>query len=598
MIRRRFVAVLSSVAVVVGGFFLGASPATAAVTITNAQLTPLSWAPGSTAAAVVSWDESVAKSGYEATPYLSVEVEWDWSVSFSGLAGTTSANWVPADKAFECSAGSGLKIRFASQGFGQTGAPNCVITSSQNGAPTRVIKLIDKDSNDFFTFDPVAGSAISVTFESGVVTAASRPKTYQWTLTSLQGSNSYVDSNYALLRPVVPAEDAAGNPIPIVTIDIDGNGGTCNVSKLQDYQGTWTIAPKGPYSPSNPTEPGYGYCSSANGNGVLVSFNTSPDGKGLKIPLGGNVLFSGDNRIYAIYETPRPPGAPTAVTAVTGWRSVALSWTAPADTGSYPISNYLVQADPGGQVCITRPADASLTACSFKMLTPGVMYTFTAQALNGAGWGERSAPSNAVTPQDLRITGFSRKVNKLLFVTFDLTVKVKGDAPGFPAGTVLTPWVMYANDGQWVELKGAPAKVDGNERFTWERKFPKDKNKTAISVKFMVGSNESNSVAIGGGDGGASTPSAPQAVRALSVGRSNGFVELRWDSPKTSGLSPVIKYEAKSTDGTLKCTVDASARRCAWGERGGYDSTRSYTFVIRAQSESGWGDAATSNKSR
>lgn len=89
------------------------------------------------------------------------------------------------------------------------------------------------------------------------------------------------------------------------------------------------------------------------------------------------------------------PGAPTAVTAVPGDATVALSWTAPANTGGAPITLYTATAAPGGVTCTTTGA----TACLVTGLKNGTSYTFTVTATNIAGTGAASAASAKVTPR-------------------------------------------------------------------------------------------------------------------------------------------------------------------------------------------------------
>ena len=195
------------------------------------------------------------------------------------------------------------------------------------------------------------------------------------------------------------------------------------------------------------------------------------------------------------YDPVFPAAAPTDVVATPGWNKVTVDWKAPTYTGSYPITNYLVQASPGGQVCITRLTDPKLNQCTYTNLTPGTNYTFTVQALNGAGWGDRSAPSNVASPQNLKITSYKRtKLN--FFLGGGSKVNVSGSAAGFANGTRITPWLMWGNSGTWEEQKNSGLTAQGG-KFSWERKFSKNKNSQALSVKFTIGPDTSNVVSMG-----------------------------------------------------------------------------------------------------
>lgn len=195
------------------------------------------------------------------------------------------------------------------------------------------------------------------------------------------------------------------------------------------------------------------------------------------------------------YDPVYPADAPTNVIATPGWNKVTVDWTAPKYTGSYPITNYLVQATPGGQVCITRLTDPKLNQCTYTNLTPGVNYTFRVQALNGAGWGDRSAASNVAAPYNLKITAYKRsKLN--FFLGGGSKATVSGSAAGYANGTRITPWLMWGNSGTWEEQKGSGLTAS-NGRFSWERKFSKNKNGQTLSVKFSVGEDFSNTISMG-----------------------------------------------------------------------------------------------------
>ena len=92
------------------------------------------------------------------------------------------------------------------------------------------------------------------------------------------------------------------------------------------------------------------------------------------------------------------PGAPLNVTATAGLAGTTVTWTAPANGGS-PITQYTVTPKTGTTslppTTVTgAPAGTSVVVHG---LTAGTSYTFTVTALNNAGPGPSSAPSNAIT---------------------------------------------------------------------------------------------------------------------------------------------------------------------------------------------------------
>jgi hypothetical protein len=177
-----------------------------------------------------------------------------------------------------------------------------------------------------------------------------------------------------------------------------------------------------------------------------------------------------------------PPGAPASVTAIAGHASAAVSWTAPADPGSYPVSTYQVTATPGGHACLT-----STLTCDIGGLTNGTAYTFTARALNGAGWGAWSGPTNAVTPSSpavktIQITG-SRDASDTR------VVRVSGTTTSL-VGEQVAPWVRFTGQTTFTQRPGVRT-VAADGTFAWSRVTGKK-----VHVYFTHGSIKSNTVVI------------------------------------------------------------------------------------------------------
>lgn len=157
-----------------------------------------------------------------------------------------------------------------------------------------------------------------------------------------------------------------------------------------------------------------------------------------------------------------PPSAPLDVAGIAGDGAAAVSWSTPASSGSFTVSNYQVMAAPGGKSCLT-----STLTCAVTGLANGTAYTFTVRALNGAGWGPWSEPSASVTPvapvveQTIVITG-SRDGRQ---------VRVDGVTTGL-VGIELTPWVRFPGQSRYAAGTGMRT-VDVDGEFTWRREAAK-----------------------------------------------------------------------------------------------------------------------------
>ena len=183
-----------------------------------------------------------------------------------------------------------------------------------------------------------------------------------------------------------------------------------------------------------------------------------------------------------------PPGPPSIVAATAADASALVSWTAPSDPGSYPVTDYQVTASPGGSTCLVP---APTVSCEVTGLTNGKPYTFTARALNGAGWGAYSAPSSAVTPESpvsaaLLISGTRGEVRGKPGVI------VTGTSTGFGMGAILRPWTRFPGQSAYTE-GSASILVDTAGTFTWERRTGK---KIYVYVKTPDGTVKSNTVTI------------------------------------------------------------------------------------------------------
>lgn len=179
-----------------------------------------------------------------------------------------------------------------------------------------------------------------------------------------------------------------------------------------------------------------------------------------------------------------PPGAPRLVTAVAGDASASVSWVAPSDSGSFPISTHQVTSVPGGKSCLVR---APALACEVSGLVNGTEYTFAVRALNGAGWGAESALSNAVTPRAVArptivITGSRDVGDPRLAVVRGITTDLLGEQ--------VTPWIRFRGETSF--SAGAGLRTVGSDgSFEWGRKTGRK-----LYVYFTHESVKSNTVVI------------------------------------------------------------------------------------------------------
>ena len=222
-----------------------------------------------------------------------------------------------------------------------------------------------------------------------------------------------------------------------------------------------------------PTQPG-----SANAS---LAFTTSPSlGSPHAVAIAGTGIAAPPGP-----PAPAPAGAPQSVIATAGDGSASIAWSPPVSSGSYPVTTYRATSSPGGVTCLV-----SVTECVVTGLKNGTTYTFTVQALTGAGWSVPSARSNPVTP-----SATPEPITPTITIVgsrSSTSIGVAGTTVGLEFGSVLKPWLRFP--GQSTHSEGfARIPVGANGTFEWGRRTGK---KVSIYVQTQDGSARSNTVNI------------------------------------------------------------------------------------------------------
>jgi len=246
--------------------------------------------------------------------------------------------------------------------------------------------------------------------------------------------------------------------------------------------------------------PGYGGRTPGLGSVLVTGAPTSDLGTGVTVdqlggprPGVGTTWTIGARQVsFSPSPTPTPtpvypPSAPREVTAEPGDASATVSWQAPASSGSFPVTNYLVVAEPGGATCLVTAPE---TSCQISGLRNGQSYSFTVQALNGAGWGARSVPSDPVTPQPAcaRVSVTLDQGTRVAAGRSD-RIRTGGSTTCIPEGSRLTPWIRYSNQAQF-SMGKATITVASDGSFDWTRLIRRDRGLTAYVSYVDVESNQ------------------------------------------------------------------------------------------------------------
>lgn len=139
-----------------------------------------------------------------------------------------------------------------------------------------------------------------------------------------------------------------------------------------------------------------------------------------------NAVGTGAN-FRSLAATPLPsaaPSVPAAPTVTPGAGKVNVVWTAPADDGGSPVTDYRVEYSANGGKTWTTFNDGTSPFAGAEVtgLTNGTAYVFRVAAVNAVGAGTASAASVAATPKAATLAGAPSNVKGIASGTGRVTV--------------------------------------------------------------------------------------------------------------------------------------------------------------------------------
>lgn len=559
---RRALAALASAAVVISGLTIGASAANAAGAgiATLPTISVPTWDAGSSNAVTVGWTNSV-----DTITTVMARSPWPWSAGWTTgtVTATGGVTTGTVAQTIICTQ-SGVDIVFSISSASMASQPTC---NYSNAAYWKGVWLTGG------TLSVASTATISVAFPVGQIIAPNSSRTDTWLL-------GQYDSNPISAQVEVAMTSVLDPNAPLITINIDGNGGTCSKTQVTGFQNSWAVAP------SNCQKPG---------QWLFRGYNTSADGSGLAIAPGGNLHLTGDNTLYAIYYAPRAPGVPTDVVAVGGRNAVTVTWKPPADLGEPAGASYIATAKPSGARCSvsrdTQPNGDGKLGCTISVPASGSLVDVSVVADNFFASSSASVPSNKVKTFDLVLETVERpKANLIdrLFKGQGSTIGFTGRAPGL-AGEKVTPQIKIGS-GDWASESDSRVTVDENGEVSWSKVLSKKLDKQPVEVRFAYRSEASNAYAASIGQ----TVGLPSAPREVKLKAGLGEYTVSWKAPANDGGSPVTSYVVKSNLKRFACTVKVPATSCDIG-LGSSSATGPVDFTVSAVSARGQGKAAKGN---
>jgi len=297
--------------------------------------------------------------------------------------------------------------------------------------------------------------------------------------------------------------------------------------------------------------------------------------------LAGNPLRPNrdDGTTVFTIEMAQAPGVPTGVVGSPGDGRVSLSWTAPANTGSSAITDYVIQYSSNGGSNWLPFSDAASSATTVVVtgLTNGTAYIFRVAAVNAAGTGEWSAPSASVTPLALPLAS----APSLAGTRGDGSVTLTWTPP-FNGGSPISGYVIErtVNGVPTTQTVGnvTTATLSGLGNGT-----PHDFRVAAVTA---AGQGAwSNTVVL--------TPlAAPGTPTGLAAEVGDGSVTLSWTPPASTGGAAITGYTVRYTLNGSPVTVDVGPATSTVISGLSNGTTYQITFTVQARNEAGAGPEA------
>jgi N,N-dimethylformamidase beta subunit-like protein/uncharacterized protein DUF4082/fibronectin type III domain protein/Big-like domain-containing protein len=286
-----------------------------------------------------------------------------------------------------------------------------------------------------------------------------------------------------------------------------------------------------------------------------------------------DVLFTGT--------ATQPPSQVTNVIATAGIGQATVDWTAPSSDGGDAITSYRITPYIGATAQTPVTVSAAATSKTITGLTGGTSYTFKVAAINEAGAGPDSSPSNAVTPTSATAPGAPTTVAASAGpASATVTWNAPSSDGGSPiSGYRITPYIdATAQPPVTAAASASSATVSGlsgGTTYTF----------TVIAINGVGPSPESapsNAVT-------PTTVNPPGAPTGIGATAKSAGALVEWTAPASDGGSAITGYRitpyvGSSTQAATTVTAPASSASVT-----GLANGTTYTFTVAAISSAGPG---------
>jgi titin len=280
--------------------------------------------------------------------------------------------------------------------------------------------------------------------------------------------------------------------------------------------------------------------------------------------------------------------SPAGVVATPTNGAIALTWSAPTDTGGSTLTGYVVEQSTDGGMTWTTAATTATPSTTLTGLTNGTTYSYRVRANNSVGSG---AASTVATTTPFTTPGSPRNVVAL---AGDMEVVLSWSAPTNSGGSAITGYVVQqsTNGTTWTTVDTPAVASTVVTGLTNGASY----SYRVFAVNAAVGNI--NAIATSGATASTivtampkTTASAPQSLTPVAGDRQ---ISLTWTAPVNNGGVALTGYVVqRSTDGgrtwTNALTTSPSALTATIT---GLTNGVAYVFRISATNGAGTGAAS------
>jgi titin len=282
------------------------------------------------------------------------------------------------------------------------------------------------------------------------------------------------------------------------------------------------------------------------------------------------------------------PGTPTNLVGVAASPTqVNLSWTAPTNTGGYPISGYKIEYRVGAGAYSTLTANTGSTSTSYSHtgLTTGQVYVYRVSSVTSFGTGTQTSNEVVVQPtSSSALTAPNAPTGVSATAVSPTRINLSWVAPSNNGGSAITSYKIEvkSGSGSFANLVSST----GNTTTTYSHTgLTTDTTYTyRVSAINSIGTSSSSSET-SATPTSSSTSGAPSAPTGLvATASSNAQINLSWAAPASDGGYPITGYkiEYKIGSGTFTTLVANTASSTASYSHTGLTNGTTYAYRVSA----------------